>query len=137
AAGGSGAACPIGVRRRAGAGVLGSLGAGTAVASADQAPMPLTAPTGYRDYCDGMGRNRVCPSGGVPAAFWRPLHLPTVAAGQDCPVTRPRNLKGLLPVYGAGPVSITHVNPWRVSFPPPENSLAAGSGSSIRKTPLL
>src|SRR5262249_37962874 len=31
----------------------------------------------------------------------------------------------------------THVNPWRVSFPPPENSLAAGSGWSIDKTPFV
>jgi len=124
------------VRTLAAAIVVATLAAATS-ASAGQAPVPLTAPTGYRDYCDGIGRNRVCPRGGVPSAFWRPLHLPAVAPGQACPVTRTRAMKGLGTVYGTGPVSITHVNPWRVPFPPQENSVAAGTGWSADKTPFV
>jgi hypothetical protein len=114
--------------------------AAAAVASADPAPIPVRAPTGYRDYCTALQpsqRKRLCPRGGVPQALWRPLHLPTVAAGAACPVSRARVLRGLGPVFGTGPVSITHVDPWRVQFPAPQTSLAAGSGWGIDKTPFV
>jgi hypothetical protein len=113
-------------RLAATAAVLASLAA-AAVASGDQAPIPIEAPTGYRDYCDRIGRNRVCPRGGVPQGLWRPLALPKVASGAACPVSRSRT----------GPVYATHVNPWRVPLPAPENSLATGSGWAVDKTPFL
>src|SRR5262249_46528894 len=106
-------------------------------ASADQTPRPLTAPTGYRDYCDGIGRKRVCPRGGVPPAVWRPLHLPTVASGQACPVTRARALKSPGTGVGPGPASSTHAHPWRVPCPRPASRVAAGSGWSADKTPFV
>ena len=125
--------------RIAAAGAFASLAAG-ASGAIKQEPIPLTAPSGYRDYCDGMNAHqqlRVCGRGGVSYALWRALKLPTVAEGQACPVSRPhaisRNLRGV----GPGPVYYTHVIPWRVLFPAPENSVAAGTGWAIDKTPLV
>ncbi len=105
-----------------------------------QNPMPLTAPTGYRDYCDGMSvrqQRHVCGRGVVPGAFWRPLKLPAVAEGQPCPVSRRHPISKNLTGVGAGPVYFTHAVPWRVPFPAPEYSIAAGTGWSIDKTPLV
>ncbi len=76
-----------------------------------QNPMPLTAPTGYRDYCDGMSvrqQRHVCGRGVVPGAFWRPLKLPAVAEGQPCPVSRRHPISKNLTGVGAGPVYFTH-----------------------------
>jgi hypothetical protein len=99
--------------------------ASLATASSAAAAVPLRAPTGYRDYCDGLGTNRVCPRGGVPQALWRPLHLPPIAYG-TCPVTTSR-----------AAVYTTRTEPWEVQFPPPESSVAFGSGWAVDKTPLL
>jgi hypothetical protein len=126
--------------RAVAAAVLASLAAATA-ASAEQAPIPLKAPTGYRDFCDGMGRSttriRLCPRGGVPQALWRPLALPTVDAGSACPATPSRTIARFLTGLGAGPVYPSRTFPVRTRYPAPENSLAAGSGWAVDKVPLL
>jgi hypothetical protein len=118
---------------------VASLAIGVA-ASADQAPIPLKAPTGYQDYCAAMPRaqrNRVCSRGGVPQTLWRPLHLPAVAPGAACPVSTRRSITRYMTGVGAGPIYPTHVDPWNVPFPPPENSVAFGTGWSVDKTPLV
>jgi hypothetical protein len=123
----------------AAAALFASLVAST-VAYADQAPIPLKAPTGYRDYCAAMKpaqRSRVCGGGGTPQALWRPLHLPTVAPGETCPVSPRRAITRYTSGVGAGPIYPTHVDPWNVAFPPPENSLAYGTGWSVDKTPFV
>jgi hypothetical protein len=38
---------------------------------------------------------------------------------------------------GDGPIYPTHVDPWNVLFPPPQNSLAFGTGWSVDKTPFV
>jgi hypothetical protein len=104
------------------------------------ARISLRAPTGYQDYCAGLTRalrKRVCGSGGALRALWRPLHLPTVASGGACPVSPRRVVSGSITGSGAGPVFPTHLEPWSVSFPPPANSLAVGTGWSVDKTPLV
>jgi hypothetical protein len=105
-----------------------------------QTPIPLTQPTGYRDNCAGMNlhrQQRVCGRGRVPLAFWRPLNLPTVAPGQPCPVSRRHQIARNVSGVGRGPIYFTHVIPWAVLFPAPENSIAAGTGWAIDKTPLV
>jgi hypothetical protein len=111
-----------------------------ASAGVNQAPIPLTAPTGYRDYCDGMTlhhQQRICGRGRVPLAFWRPLKLPTIAQGQQCPVSHRRAITKHVRGVGRGPIYFTHVIPWLVLFPAPENSVAAGTGWAIDKTPFV
>jgi hypothetical protein len=57
--------------------------------------MALPTPTDYRAVCEleasvcscvGVYQSSFC-SQSLPASFTRPLHLPTVAPGQACPVT--------------------------------------------------
>lgn len=106
----------------------------------DEAPIPSRAPTGYKDYCAAMKpaqRNRVCSRGGVPQALWRPLHLPTVAPGAACPISPRQTIARSTSGVGSGPIYPTHVDPWSVPFPPPENSIAFGTGWSVDKTPLM
>jgi hypothetical protein len=131
------------MRAVAAAAMLASLAAATA-ASAEQAPIPLKAPTGYRDFCDGLARSpttrdglRLCPRGGVPQALWRPLALPAVDAGSACPATPSRKIARFLMGLGAGPVYPSRTFPVRTRYPAPENSLAAGSGWAVDKVPLL
>jgi hypothetical protein len=127
------------MRAVAAAAVLASLAAATA-ASAEQAPIPLKAPTGYRDFCaamEGGPRSRICPRGGVSQTLWRPLRLPSVEPDGACPVSPRRKIATFASGAGAGPVYPTHVEPWRVQFPPPDNSLAVGTGWAVDKTPLL
>lgn len=105
-----------------------------------QTPIPLTASRGYRDYCDGMNLHRqlrVCGRGRVLARLWRPLSLPTVAPGEPCPVSRRHAISRKVRGTGTGPIYSTHVIPWVVPFPAPENSIAAGTGWSVDKTPLV
>lgn len=102
-------------------------------------PDPLRPATGYRDFCDGMSprqQRRVCGNGRVSLAFWRPLKLPTIAADEPCPVAHLHNVSGVRG-YGPGPVYPTHIIPWVETFPPPENSVAWGTGWSADKTPLI
>jgi hypothetical protein len=68
----------------------------------------------------------------VPTSLWRPYHLPTVAAGQRCPVTTPLHVisPDFAPAAGRGPVypvglSSTGVIPFE--YPPPANSQFGGS----------
>jgi hypothetical protein len=83
----------------------GAIGSRTAV--------PLLAPTGYKNFCDGFRdltpaqRKQVqpCPSGGVPAKFWRPLNLPSLLPDGSCPLTTAhRVFKSMYPLLGDGPV---------------------------------
>ena len=116
-----------------------------AAASADETPIPLKTPTGYRDYCDGQKRSGLCPRGGVPRRLWRPLALPTVALGELCPVSRPHSVTPrAAPVLGSGPVYFAPgaYNPgdrstMTAAYPAPHRSLAAGTGWTIAKAPLL
>src|SRR2546429_6832249 len=105
------------------ASLVAAAGGGTA-----GSPIPLTAPTGYRDYCDGMSarqQRRVCGNGGVRLALWRPLKLPTVAEGQACPVSRRHLITRSVGGVGPGPVYSTHVIPWPGLFPRPDNTHSA------------
>jgi hypothetical protein len=122
--------------RLAAAAVLASLVA-AGVASAAGAPISLAAPTGYRDFCDGLTRSpttrdglRLCPRGGVPHALWRPLALPSVAAGSACPETPTRRIT-------TGPVYPSRTFPIRTHYLAPDTSIAAGSGWAVDKAPLL
>jgi hypothetical protein len=130
---------PLMVVKVAAAALVGALVA-SAAAFGGQAPISLKAPTGYRDYCAAMPpaqRTRVCGRGGVPTPLWRPLHLPTVAPGTACPVSARHAIARKTTGVGDGPIYATHVDPWSVMFPPPQNSLAVGTGWSVDKTPFV
>ncbi len=127
----------------AAAALLASLVAST-VAYADQAPIPLKAPTGYQDYCAAMTpaqRSRVCGRGGMPQALWRATAL--CRRSRQARRVRFRRVGSIATRYtsgvGAGPIFPTgHVEPWkRARLPPPENSLAYGTGWSADKTPFV
>src|SRR5437763_5214549 len=118
--------------------VAGGLASLVAAASGGTAgsPIPLTAPTGYRDYCDGMSarqQRRVCGHGGVPLALWRPLKLPPVAEGQPCPAARWHAISRGLRGVGPGPVYSTHVIPWQVLFPRAREQRGRGHGLGDRQ----
>jgi hypothetical protein len=117
------------------------------LAYAEQPPIPLKAPSGYRNYCDGMKRtkNYPCAAGGVPQALWRPLHLPVVASGAPCPTPTSHTVSSrTAPVLGTGPVFFTAgaYNPtdrttMTAPYPAPAASLAAGTGWAVAKTTLV
>ncbi len=121
--------------------------AAAATAAAEPTPIPLRAPTGYRDYCDGMkrGKNYPCPRGGVPQALWRPLHLPTLAAEASCPAATPHTVTNrIAPVLGPGPVYFVAGGYNRADratmtapYPPPEAHVAFGTGWTAAKAPLV
>ena len=94
----------------------GPTSAGTSTPSAQSSPVGvqgssnLPTPTDYRTVCNLEGS--VCSCGAtctqsLPASVMRPLHLPTVVAGQPCPSTpghqvRTADFGGY--ALGAGPV---------------------------------
>jgi hypothetical protein len=84
----AGAGCQTGGHARAsGGGVSSSASARTVSAPARTTSVPAPAGGGtYAAICDGAPG---CPSGGVPAALRRPIHLPHIAAGTRCPVSAP------------------------------------------------
>jgi hypothetical protein len=107
--------------------------------------IPLKAPTGYRDYCDGYAaqlRRTLCPAGGVPVGLWRPLHLPVVTSGA-CPVSPVATpTTRVAPVLGVGPVffSAGAYDPRdraAMLAPDPGSGVAAGTGWRVAKAPLL
>lgn len=112
--------------------------------SADQAPVPLRPSSGYRDYCDGAKKGP-CPRGSVPRNLWRPLVLPTVRAGEACPVSMPHTItRRIPPVLGSGPVYLVAgaYNPSMRStmlmpHPAPSSSPAAGTGWTLAKAPIV
>jgi len=121
------------------AGLVAALAA-TATASAEQTPIPLKAPTGYKNLCDGAPRGKLgnitCPKGGLSPLFWRPLHLPQVAAGETCPVDTAHSIsREISPVVGAGPVYLlagsSPGNVLTMADPASEFSRAAGTGWGI------
>jgi hypothetical protein len=63
--------------------------------------------------------------------------LPTVAPGAACPVSARHQIARHTTGVGDGPIYATHVDPWNVMFPPPQNSLAFGTGWSVDKTPFV
>jgi hypothetical protein len=63
--------------------------------------------------------------------------LPTVAPGAACPVSARHELARNFTAAGDGPIYATHVDPWNVLFPPPQNTLASGTGWSADKTPFV
>jgi hypothetical protein len=122
-----GAGCQAGARSPGpGRSVATSPSAPTVSAPAPTASVP--APTGggtYSVFC--AGDESGCPSGGVPAALRRPIHLPRIAAGARCPVSAPgrkvyRNQGAALgpgPIYALslGPFAHTAVMPFVLPSP--------------------
>ena len=79
----------------------------------------------------------------MPRALWRKLRLPTLSAGAPCPVTAPHTVTTqLAPVLGSGPAFFTAgaYNPTDRSTMktlPPDQGIAAGTGWSVGKAPLV
>ena len=117
-----------------------------AAAAWAEGPIPLKAPTGYRDYCDGLPKSKrsLCPPGRAPQGLWRKLALPTVSAGGTCPVSAMRAIPGIqAPALGTGPVYFPAgaYNPadrttMRIVYPA-SSGPARGSGWGIAKAQLL
>lgn len=87
-----------------------------AVASPQRGPPPLRRfrpPRGesYAALCAGAPG---CPSGGVPTALRRPIHLPHIAAGALCPVSAPghRVTRYATAVIGLGPIYAVSLGPF-------------------------
>jgi hypothetical protein len=110
-------------------------------------PIPLRQPTGYRDYCNGYGKalQGQCATGGVPRTLWRPLRLPVVGSGGECPVSSLRTITTrVAPVLGDGPVyfsagAYNAHDRTTMLVPDPASSaqpVAAGTGWSLAKSPL-
>jgi len=118
-----------------------------ALAYADQAPIPLKPPTGYRDYCAGMkrGKDYPCPRGGAQQSVWRALHLPSVTPGDACPVGTPHVVTArIAPVLGSPPVyfaagayNASDRTTMLVHYPAPPASVAAGTGWTLAKTAIV
>ncbi len=116
-----------------------------ASALAATTPIPLLAPGGYRDYCGGMGRRSLCPTGRAPQLLWRKLTLPVLADGSPCPVSAARRIPPVSPpVLGPGPVLFAAGAYTRSAGPttaemafPPTAGPAVGTGWGVAKTPLL
>jgi hypothetical protein len=89
----------------------------------------LASPVGYGSFCPPIG---VCPVlGGVPATFFRALHLPDVRAGGPCPVSAAHSLDARFgqglgdgPIFAAGPIAKA---PLRFQYPLAANSQYQGS----------
>jgi hypothetical protein len=115
----------------------------TASASADQTPIPLQTPTGYRDYCDGAKKGEWfrCPNGGAPKRVWRQLSTLTVAPGAPCPVFKPRTIASAGPALGSRPVYLhfgtADRSTLRMPYPAPDTSPAAGTGWTLGKVSVL
>jgi hypothetical protein len=75
------------------------------------APAPtvsVPAPAGGGTYAAFCGAPPGCPSGGVPAALRRPIHLPHIAAGSRCPVSAPGHkvYRNQAAAIGSGPIYV-------------------------------
>ena len=122
--------------------ILSAVTATSALAAAT--PIPLHAPTGYRDYCDGLAKRSFCPAGRAPQRLWRKLTLPVLSAESPCPVSTTLRIPAVVPpVLGAGPVlfaagaySSTGPTTAEIAFPPAAGP-AVGTGWGVAKTPLL
>jgi hypothetical protein len=107
-------------------------------------PIPLQPPRGYRDYCEGLAKQSLCPAGRAPQRLWRKLTLPVLAAGSPCTVSATRRIPGVsTPVLGsgqtlfaAGAYSSSGPTTAEMAFPPTTGP-AAGTGWGVAKTPLL
>jgi hypothetical protein len=120
--------------------LLTALAATSAVAAT--VPTPLRAPTGYRDYCDGL-RRTLCPAGRAPQALWRKLTLPAVAPGSACPVSATRRIPALSSaslasgnvLFSAGGYS--HSGPTTAEMPFPATvGPALNTGWGLAEAPL-
>src|SRR5215472_1480374 len=91
----AGAGCQTGGRARASGGAVSSsapartVSAPARTVSAPARTASVPAPAGGGTYAAIFGGASGCPSGGVPAALRRPIHLPHIAAGARCPISPP------------------------------------------------
>jgi hypothetical protein len=79
-----------------------------------RAGSPLPAPSGGQSYAAFCGGATGCPGGGVPTALRRPIHLPHVAAGSQCPVSAPGHKvrRGSGAAIGPGPIYAVSLGPF-------------------------
>jgi hypothetical protein len=91
----------------------------------------------YRAYCGG---SPACPTGSVPSTVRRLLRLPVISAGQPCPVSASRTVDQQFgPAIGAGPAYVVLPGPGgsaailTFKYPPPANSMSAGSEYGAQK----
>jgi hypothetical protein len=117
-------------------------GAGSPGRRVATSPPSVPAPTGggtYSMFCGGDESG--CPSGGVPAALRRPVHLPRIAAEARCPVSTPGRKadRNEVAALGPGPVYALSLGPFARSavmpFVLPSPALFGGSawGGQILK----
>jgi hypothetical protein len=122
--------------------IVSAIAAASALAATT--PIPLQAPGGYRDYCDGLANRSLCPAGRARQRLWRKLTLPALPAGAPCPVSAAQRIPPVArPVLGPGPVllaagaySSAGRTTAEMAFPPTAGP-AVGTGWGVAKTPLL
>jgi hypothetical protein len=120
-------------RRQLGAGSLAVVAAVAVVTRVTAAGSTSTAPTAPAT----VATSRPVVSGtidGLPAALHRPLELPTVPTGAECPVSPSHDFpagSGFSEPYsgvGSGPVALTGDGRVTVDFHPPASDSYAGTG---------
>lgn len=134
----AGAGCQTGARSPGSSGGA-SASAPSAPASAPAPAVSVSAPADGGTYAAFCGAGSDCPSGSVPAALRRPMHLPHLAAGTRCPGSAP--VRTVDPNEGAviGPGPIYALSIWLRSavmpFVLPSPALFGGSswGGQILK----
>ncbi len=102
----AGAGCQTGPRAAGTGGVSTPASAPTVPAS--PRTVPVQAPAGGRTYAAFCGAGAGCPTGGVPSALRRPIHLPHIPAGTRCPVSAPgrKVYRNQGKAIGPGPVYV-------------------------------
>jgi hypothetical protein len=87
----------------------------------------LTRPHDYNDFCGG---GECAPHGLVPVTLRRIMHLPRLAAGAGCPVSRSRVVSSQFgPALGAGPAYPVGLGGGVLQITPPSRgTVFAGSG---------
>ena len=110
-----------------------TLAIGGCQGSAHSLSAPVPAPTGGQTYSAFCGAPPGCPSGGVPTALRRPIHLPHIAAGTRCPVSAPGHkvYRNEAAAIGPGPIYVLSLMPFgRIAVLPfvlPSPALFGGS----------
>jgi hypothetical protein len=96
-----------------------------------QPPAGLLPVTDYNDLCGGPA---CAPRGAVPGSLRRPLHLPTLASGGECPASDPHSISkqfggalGRGPVYPIIPFTKGVPGDLAFEYPPSKLSIFAGS----------
>jgi hypothetical protein len=105
--------------------------AGRSPTATRQSPAGLLPVTDYNDLCGGPA---CAPQGTVPGSLRRPLHLPTMPIGEECPAAAPhtvsRQFGGALgqgPVYPIIPFTKGVPGDLAFEYPPSRLSIFAGS----------